>query len=199
MNETQGMSAPSAPLPLSRILLAGIGGQGVLFAHQLLAAAAVTLGLDVTGAETHGMSQRGGSVVSHLKIGNGQAPLIRQSTADFVLAFDAAEAYRNLPFVRPGGTLVVNCARPDFPEAQVSDLLTRLGISLHVLDADGVATKLGRASAANVALLGLASTCPHFPVPTAVLRETLNRVSPEHFLEMNLAAFDEGVRAAGQA
>ncbi len=178
-----------------RILFAGIGGQGVLFAHQLLAEAAVAQGLDVTGAETHGMSQRGGSVVSHLKIGDTLAPMIRQSTADLILAFDAAEAYRNLSFLRPGGTLVVNSAARDFPEPRVSDFLSQLGIRLHVLDADDIASKLGRISAANVALLGLASTFPGFPLSSAVVRETLKRFSPERALEQNLAAFDQGARA----
>ncbi len=186
-------------VPSRRILLAGIGGQGVLFAHQLLAEAAVALGLDVTGAETHGMSQRGGSVVSHLKIGNGLAPLIRQSSADFVLAFDAAEAYRNLSFLRPGGTLVVNSAQTDFPEARVSGILTKMGIRLQVVDADGIAARLGRTSAANVAVLGCASTCADFPLPGAALRETLGRVSPDRFLEMNLAAFDQGAGQVDEA
>jgi len=176
-----------------KILLAGIGGQGVLFAHQLLAECAVAQGLNVTGAETHGMSQRGGSVVSHLKIGDAAAPLIRQGTADLILAFDAAEAYRNLSFIRRGGTVVVNNARNDFPSAKASRQLENFQVALRVLDADGIARKLGRASAANVALLGFASTCAGFPLARATLRETLARVVRPQFLELNLQAFDEGV------
>ncbi|HEX7592707.1 MAG TPA: indolepyruvate oxidoreductase subunit beta [Anaerolineae bacterium] len=179
----------------SKILLAGIGGQGVLFAHQLLADCAVEVGLNVTGAETHGMSQRGGSVVSHLKIGDGNAPLIRQGTADYLLAFDAAEAYRNLSFIRRGGTVVVNYALSDFPNANVAGHLVNLHVAARVLDADGIAKRLGRASAANVALLGFASTCDGFPLWRDALRETLRRVVRPQFLELNLQAFDEGVRA----
>mgnify|MGYP001220096385 FL=1 len=179
----------------SKILLAGIGGQGVLFAHQLLADCAVAQGLNVTGAETHGMSQRGGAVVSHLKIGDGAAPLIRQGTADWLLAFDAAEAYRNLAFIRRGGTIVANSALTDFPNAQVSQQLENFGVVLHVLDADSIARNLGRASAANVALLGFAAGCAGFPLSRDMLRETLVRVTRPQFVELNLQAFDEGARA----
>jgi indolepyruvate ferredoxin oxidoreductase beta subunit len=176
----------------SKILLAGIGGQGVLFAHQLLADCAVAQGLNVTGAETHGMSQRGGSVVSHLKIGDSPAPLIRQATADWILAFDASEAYRNLSFIRPGGTVVVNHAPENFPSEPVSQQLSRMKVALCAIDADSIAKNLGRTSAANVALLGFASTCAGFPLTRDALRETLARVVRPQFLELNYQAFDEG-------
>ena len=178
----------------SRILLAGIGGQGVLLAHQLLAECAVAQGLNVTGAETHGMSQRGGSVVSHLKIGDHTAPLIRQGTADLILAFDATEGYRNLAFIRRGGTVIVNNAHKEFPSPQVSQQLASFRVVLRVLDADGIAQTLGRVSAANVALLGFASTCDGFPLSREALRETLTRVVRPQFLDLNLRAFDEGVK-----
>lgn len=179
----------------SKILLAGIGGQGVLFAHQLLADCAVAAGLNVTGAETHGMSQRGGSVVSHLKIGDGSAPLIRQGTADFLLAFDAAEAYRNLSFVRRGGTVIVNYASGDFPNEKVVGHLANLHVAARVLDADGIARRLGRVSAANVALLGFACTCDGFPLTREALRDALARIVRPQFLELNAQAFDAGVNA----
>jgi indolepyruvate ferredoxin oxidoreductase beta subunit len=179
----------------SKILLAGIGGQGVLFAHQVLADCAVAQGFDVTGAETHGMSQRGGSVISHLKIGESSAPLIRQGTADFVLAFDVSEAYRNLSFVRRGGVVIVNGTPANFPNEPVAAHLKRLQVMARVLDADGIAKKLGRTAAANVALLGFASTCGSFPLSRVALRETLARVARPQFVELNLQAFDEGVKA----
>lgn len=176
------------------ILLAGIGGQGVLFAHQLLAECAITQGLNVTGAETHGMSQRGGSVVSHLKIGNMSAPLIRQGTADLILAFDASEAYRNLSFIRGGGTVIVNYPQNDFPSEQVSKQLRNIKAGMRVLDADGIAKRLGRVSAANIALLGFASTHTGFPLSRETLRETVTRIGRPQSLETNLLAFDEGAR-----
>ena len=180
---------------VTRILLAGIGGQGVLFAHQLLADCAVAQGLNVTGAETHGMSQRGGSVVSHLKIGDSAAPLIRQGTADWLLAFDATEAYRTLTFIRPGGTAIVNRAQKAFPSQPISQQLARFQVALCGLDADGIAISLGRASVANVALLGYASACRDFPLSPDALRETLHLVARPQLLEVNLQAFDEGAKA----
>lgn len=179
----------------SKILLAGIGGQGVLFAHQLLAECAIAQDLNVTGAETHGMSQRGGSVVSHLKIGDSPAPLIRQGTADYLLAFDASESYRSISFIRRGGTVVVNNSFPDYPTPRLLEQLAAMSVSLRVLDADGIARALGRISAANVTLIGFASTCEGFPLSTEMLRGTVARVAPERYREVNLRAFEEGVKA----
>lgn len=176
----------------SNIILAGIGGQGVLFAHQVLAECAVGQGLNVTGAETHGMSQRGGAVMSHLKIGNTDAPLIRQGTADFLIAFDATEAYRALAYVRRGGTLIVNTALSNFPHDNVRAHLDALDVTVRVLDANAIARALGRASVANIALLGLASSCATFPFTREALRETIARVAPQRFVEVNLKAIEEG-------
>lgn len=177
----------------SKILLAGIGGQGVLFAHQLLAECAVAQGLNVTGAETHGMSQRGGAVVSHLKIGDTSAPMIRQGTADWIIAFDTAEAYRNLPFIRRGGAVVVNSGLPNFPDERVRNHLVAMKVMLRVLNADAIARALGRAAAANVALIGFASTCESFPLSRDALRETIMRITRPQFVELNLRAFDMGI------
>jgi indolepyruvate ferredoxin oxidoreductase beta subunit len=97
-----------------KLILSGIGGQGVLFATSVFSETALSLGYDVLGSETHGMSQRGGSVISHLKIGAYESPLVRQGTADVLLAFDEDEAYRTLGFLTRGGLCFVNSARSDF-------------------------------------------------------------------------------------
>src|SRR5574341_1699737 len=86
-----------------KFVVAGIGGQGVIFATKVLSKAALLCGERVLASENHGMSQRGGSVLSHVKIGSDQSPLIRRGTADVLLAFDRLECIRNLPFVRAGG------------------------------------------------------------------------------------------------
>ena len=180
----------------SKILLAGIGGQGVLFAHQILAECAAAQGYNVTGAETHGMSQRGGAVVSHLKIGDSPAPLIRQGTADFLLAFDSAEAYRSLAFIRRGGTVVVNCGIADFPDVRVREQLAAMNVTTRLLNADALAQSLGRASAVNVVLIGFASQCDAFPLATDALRETIQRIARPQVVALNLKAFDGGVKKA---
>lgn len=177
------------------ILLAGIGGQGVLFAHNVLADCAIAQGFNVTGAETHGMSQRGGSVVSHLKIGETSAPLIRQSTADLVIAFDAAEGYRALPFLKRGGTLIVNAVPGEFPDAQIQPHLDAWLISARVWDADTLARGMGRASAANVALLGFAATSVDFPFPPDALAAAIARVAHPRYAALNEKAFIEGMNA----
>ncbi len=175
------------------ILLAGIGGQGVLFAHNVLAECAVAQGFNVTSAETHGMSQRGGSVVSHLKIGDTSAPMIRQATADFVIAFDTAEAYRALPFLKRGGALIVNVAPETFPDARVQPQLDAWNISVRACDADGIARKLERASAANVALLGFATTCENFPFSADIVRAAVTRVAHPRYAALNEQAFEAGM------
>ena len=177
-----------------KILLAGIGGQGVLFAHRVLADCAVTQGFDVTGAETHGMSQRGGAVVSHLKIGERDAPLIRQGSADVLLAFDIAEAYRNLPFVRARGHVIINTALAEL-DVQVRAQLARLEIVERMIDADRIAATLGRATVTNAALLGFTSALGVLPFSGDALKETLARMTPARFREFNERAFDEGVQA----
>ena len=91
------------------ILLTGVGGQGTVLASKLIAAAAMQKGLPVMSAETIGMAQKGGSVFSHLRIGDDvMSPMIRRGTADLLLAFEPAEAVRMLPYLREDGTVVVN-------------------------------------------------------------------------------------------
>ena len=177
-----------------KILLAGIGGQGVLFAHRVLADCAVAQGFEVTGAETHGMSQRGGAVVSHLKIGERDAPLIRQGSADILLAFDASEAYRNMPFVRAGGVVVVNTSLTEL-DAQVRAQLAKLEIVARLVDADRIAGRLGRATVTNVALLGFTSALDVLPFSADALKETLAGMTPARFRAFNEQAFSEGVQA----
>jgi len=179
----------------AKILLAGIGGQGVLFAHRALAACAVTQGLCVTGAETHGMSQRGGSVVSHLKIGEASAPLIRRGTADFLLAFDTVEAYRSLPFLRHNGVAAVNTGHASFPDERVRPYIDAMGISVRGLNAEAIARELQAPFILNVVLLGFASTCDSFPFPRDSPREAIARVSPRDLVTLNLKAYDEGFTA----
>lgn len=176
-----------------KILLAGIGGQGVLFAHNVLAECALAQGFNVTGAETHGMSQRGGAVVSHLKIGDTSAPMIRRGTADFVIAFDAMEAYRALPFLKRGGTLIVNVAPETFPDERVQPQLDAWNIAVRACDADGIARKLERASAANVALLGFATTCENFPFSADIVRAAVARVAHPRYAALNEQAFEAGM------
>ena len=95
--------------PRFQLVVAGVGGQGILFATRLLEEAALARGLPVLGAETHGMSQRGGSVLSHFKVGPFRSPMVRRGTADCLLGMELTEAYRNAAYLRPGGLAILNC------------------------------------------------------------------------------------------
>lgn len=154
----------------TNVILAGVGGQGAVLASKLLARAAMGRGLPVKTAETIGMAQRGGSVFSHVRMGEGvRSPLVGRGRADAIVAFEPAEAVRQLPFLRPGGMVVTSDA-PVIPAsastggpaydlpAIMSYLRERVGEkNLVVVDAAAAEAALGTARALNVVLLGAAA------------------------------------------
>lgn len=154
----------------TNVILAGVGGQGAVLASKLLARAAMGRGLPVKTAETIGMAQRGGSVFSHVRMGEGaHSPLIGRGRADAIVAFEPAEAVRQLPFLRPGGMVVTSDAPVvpvsaatggpayDLP-AIMSHLHERVGEkNLVVVDAVAAEAALDTARALNVVLLGAAA------------------------------------------
>jgi indolepyruvate ferredoxin oxidoreductase beta subunit len=178
----------------AKLILAGLGGQGVLFATRVFSETALALGYDVLGSETHGMSQRGGSVISHLKLGSYASPLVRHGTADVLLAFDEQEAYRTLAFLRRGGLCFVNSAHGDFWNEGVARYMAENDITAHSYGADRVALELGFPRSANLALLGFSTSVPEMPFGHDQLRATIERITPAAFREANLAAFDAGYR-----
>ncbi|MFQ5592940.1 MAG: indolepyruvate oxidoreductase subunit beta, partial [Anaerolineae bacterium] len=175
-----------------KLVIVGIGGQGVLFATRTLSETALALGHEIIGAETHGMSQRGGSVISHLKIGIQGGPLVRRGTADIFLALDPDEGYKALSFLRDGGAGFVNTDRQSYPRLEVAAHLGERDIELHILDTDAIAMELGSPALANVALIGFALAHPVLPFPYADVQETLTRVSKERFRASNLKALARG-------
>ena len=116
-----------------KLILSGLGGQGVVFLTRLLAQTAISLEHQVMVSETHGMSQRGGSVMSHLRVGGGEAPLIRKGTADVLIALEANETVRNLSYLRQGGTVFVN-SENGLPN-EIMPHLERLNIQAYHLPA----------------------------------------------------------------
>lgn len=175
-----------------KLILAGVGGQGILFATRIFSETALALGYDVLGSETHGMSQRGGSVISHLKIGPYQSPLIRQGTADVLISFDEDEAYRTLPFLKPGGLCVVNSSRPDFWDAAVKAYLDKNGIAAHTFPADKIAMELGSPRSANLALIGYVVSRSETTFGYDAIKATVERISPSRYKEVNLGALEAG-------
>jgi len=174
------------------LILAGLGGQGVIFTTRLLAQTAAVLRQPVMASEVHGMSQRGGSVVSHLKIGGSEAPLIRRGTADLLLALEEDEAVRNLAFLRQGGAAFVNTENSLQPD--VMEHLYRLSIQVLPLPASRMAMELGSAAVSNVVMVGFVAAYASPPLSINALREAMATITPQRY-ELNLQALEAGYLA----
>jgi indolepyruvate ferredoxin oxidoreductase, beta subunit len=187
-------------LPRGNVFLAGVGGQGILLASEILGEALLRGGYDVKKSEVHGMAQRGGAVTTHLRFGpKVHAPLIEPGTADLLIAFEKMEALRFLHFLKPGGTVLVNTqeippapvssGQERYPE-RVEDRLREAARDLHLLDALGAAMALHEVRAVNMVLTGAAS---HFlPLPEERYMEALAVRLPARFVDVNARAFRAG-------
>jgi indolepyruvate ferredoxin oxidoreductase beta subunit len=173
-------------------VLSGLGGQGILFMTKILAGAALDKGLPVMGAETHGMAQRGGSVISHLRIGGAESSLVRAGTARFLLALEENEAYRSLPFLAREGSLYANAAPGSFPVPPVRDYLVKGGMTHRAADASRIALSHGAPMSANLALLGFFASFNEGPLSPDEIRAGIDRASPERFKKRNFEVFDAG-------
>jgi indolepyruvate ferredoxin oxidoreductase beta subunit len=177
-----------------QLILSGVGGQGILFATRIFSTLGLAQGYNVIGSETHGMAQRGGSVISHLKIGDYSSPLVRQGTADILLSLDRDEAYRTLGFLKRGGFCFVNSPKEDFWDPGIKGYLEKNEIRAYSFPADKVALALGAPRSANLVLIGYALSVPDVPFTYEDVKETIVRVSPPRFRDVNLQAFDTGYR-----
>lgn len=181
-----------------QIVIAGVGGQGVLFGARIFTEIAKVRGLPVLGSETHGMSQRGGSVTSHLKIGDFRSPLVGEGDADVLLGLDCLEAHRTLPFLRaaeggPGALCVVSAPSAGaFPDPRVAGALRDLGVELHSCSADAAALDLGSVLSANLVLMGFAAALPSFPFTYDETRQAVEAVSSPAHRPANLGALERG-------
>ena len=178
-----------------RFILAGVGGQGVLYATRILTFYAVERGYNAISSETHGMAQRGGSVVSHLKVGEFSSPMIRKGNADYLLALEAVEAYRYLHFLRDGAVCFLNTGDPDFVDTAVAEVLRSRNIKVWAVDANGLAAGVGAPKAANLVLLGFMAASGKTGIDKDPFRNTVEGGSPERFREKNMAAFKAGEAA----
>ncbi|MCP4720939.1 MAG: indolepyruvate oxidoreductase subunit beta [Desulfobacteraceae bacterium] len=174
----------------TNFVLSGLGGQGILFMTRVLAMTALNQGFNILGAETHGMAQRGGSVVSHLKIGEANSSLIRAKGADFLLSLDESEAYRYLPYLKKGGMLFANAGTNAFPDQRVADYLDKMQIAPRAMEAGRTAMELGSPKSTNLAMIAFYSAFGTGPLSSDDLRATVRAISPGPFQEMNLKIFD---------
>lgn len=191
------------------ILICGVGGQGTVLASKIIAAAAMEEGFPVHSAETIGMAQRGGSVTSHVRIGDGAfSPQIPFGGADMLLAFEPAEAVRNLKYLRPEGIAVVNTS----PTPPVTESLHPTGYdgsemvswmkgrcSCIPVDSEAVCQPFGSSKFFNIILLGIAAGSGHLGLSRENLLRQIEHHVPSRFLDANLAAFQAGLQFGKQA
>lgn len=183
----------------TNIMIVGVGGQGTLLASRILGNTVINEGYDVKVSEVHGMSQRGGSVVTYVKYGEKVwSPIIDKGEADIILAFELLEAYRALPWLKKGGKIIVNSqsinpmpvitGAAKYPE-NIAEKLSKMA-DLTELDALSLATKAGSIKAVNVVLIGVMAKNTDIPYENwlKVIKDTV----PQKFLDVNLKAFELG-------
>ena len=184
---------------MTNILICGIGGQGTVLAAKLLDQAAIANGLTVHSAETIGMAQRGGSVTSHVRIGNGCfSPLIPLGTADMIIAFEMCEAVRNLDYLKQGGTVIVNkkimtppsslLAGKSFEEDSMINALNKAAGKVVVIDSDKICNELGSTKIVNTVLLGAAVKEGIEDITKESVEKAIRTSVKPKFVELNIKA-----------
>lgn len=184
------------------ILITGVGGQGVVLASDIIGEAAVAAGYDVKKTDTLGMAQRGGSVVSNVRLGpEVRSPMIREGEVAILLAFEKLEAARWSHFLRPGGVAIINdyeqpplsvsLGQEKYPtDVAITTALERRTERIHFIEGSRRAAELGNARTLNILMLGCLSVFT--PLAADVWRECISRRLPERLREINLTAFEKG-------
>ncbi|MFW9903703.1 MAG: indolepyruvate ferredoxin oxidoreductase subunit beta [Candidatus Thorarchaeota archaeon] len=189
-----------------QIFLAGVGGQGILSVTDILCNAAVNMGFRVHGSETHGMSQRGGSVFSNVRFGDVYSPLIMERDSDVILAFEPTEALRYANFIKNSGIFLVNIhpipspsftmTKSSYPE--IDSIISALkGYSSNIisLDATKLAFDIGMPIVQNIVMLGALSVVPGLPLSVDALKAALKKQFKAKYFDLNLRAFEIGRKA----
>lgn len=179
------------------IMIVGMGGQGSLLASKLLGHLLLQEGYDVKVSEVHGMSQRGGSVVTYVRFGDKvYSPIIDKGQADFIVSFEKLEAARYLEYLKPDGHIVVNTQEIDpmpvvtgtasYPEDLIGKM-EGLGLSVDAMDCLSLAESAGSSKAVNIVLMGRLSK--YFDIPMEKWLNAIGECVPPKFLELNQKAF----------
>jgi indolepyruvate ferredoxin oxidoreductase beta subunit len=186
------------------LIFTGVGGQGVVVLSDIFCEAAIIDGFDVAKAEIHGMSQRGGSISAHVRVGDKVlSPLIERGKSDIIVGFEILETLRALPMLKPRGTVVVNTKyippssltqvsiKPLKPEALLALIKEKV---LEVFEVDGItlASRLGNIMVVNTILLGAVSALPEVPVKSESFQQAIAARLKEKFIKINLQAFQLG-------
>ncbi|MCR5112218.1 MAG: indolepyruvate oxidoreductase subunit beta [Ruminococcus sp.] len=185
------------------VMIVGVGGQGSLLASRLLGNVLLAQGYDVKVSEVHGMSQRGGSVVTYVKYGDKvYSPVIEKGEADAVISFELLEAARCLPYLKKGGHLITSTQQIDpmpvitgaaeYPTDIVEKIKAK-GADIIAVDALSLAEQAGTAKASNVVLMGVLAS--RMDYPEELWQKALEQCVPPKFLELNKKAFELGKNA----
>ena len=185
------------------IMIVGVGGQGSLLASKLLGRILLQKGYDIKVSEVHGMSQRGGSVVTYVRFGDKvYSPVIDKGQADYIVSFELLEAARWTEYLKPGGKIITNTQKinpmpviigaAEYPEDLLGKM-TAAGMDVDALDALSLAEQAGSSKAVNLVLMGRLSKYFDFPVEDWL--SAIEVSVPPKFLEMNKTAFDLGRNA----
>jgi len=192
---------------MKNIILAGVGGQGIVLASRLIAQSAMQKGLQVRTAETIGMAQRGGCVVSHVRLGdNLHSPLIPLQKADVIIGFEPAEAVRCLPYLKENGTVIVSkkAIKPvtaslsdsGYDGQEMLDYLRRYVTQLIVIDGQAICAACGSDKVLNIALLGASVASGVLDISMAEMEESIKATLPKKFVTINLKALNGGGSAS---
>jgi indolepyruvate ferredoxin oxidoreductase, beta subunit len=190
-------------MPIFNIVIAGVGGQGVLLASKVLAESALASGMDVKQNEVHGMAQRGGSVISFVRIGEQVAsPVIMPGTADLLISFEPLEALRYSHYLKPGGRMVYNTVSINpstvaaglatYPE-DVEQQIAAVCDKAHGIDALAIARAAGNGKAVNIVMVG--TVMKHLPLSEEIITTTVKEMTKGKGAEVNLKALAGGAAA----
>ena len=185
------------------IVFSGIGGQGIVVASDIFCEAALLDGLDVAKAEVHGMAQRGGSIVAHVRIGEKvQAPLIETGKADIILGFEMLETARVLPMLKKDGIVILNIKyippitstdkSSNFDHEKILQIMKEKSSKVYQIDAISIAKRLGNILTVNTILLGALSGIPEISVTKESLQKAIADRLKEKYVNLNLEAFNIG-------
>ena len=182
------------------VMIVGVGGQGSLLASKLLGRLLMSRGYDIKVSEVHGMSQRGGSVVTYVRFGDKvYSPVIDKGQADFIVSFELLEAARWTSFLKPGGKIIVNTQQinpmpviigaAEYPE-NLAEKMVAAGLDVDAMDALTLAEQAGNVKAVNLVLMGRLSR--YFDIPEEEWMAAIEQSVPPKFLELNKKAFALG-------
>lgn len=186
------------------MLLAGVGGQGILLAGEIICKVMMTAGYDVKKSEVHGMAQRGGSVTSHVRYGKKVfSPMARKGDVDILISFEKLETLRYLDYLKSNGTVIINDAELYPPSvnlgdaaypANISEIVKKYFETVKIVKASDIAVRAGNIKTVNIAMLGVLSVYLD-TIETGIWESVIRNSLPEKIIKENISAFNLGRKA----